>query len=34
MLIGLTTNLFLHYAFDMCMQKEFPQLQLERYCDD
>src|SRR5437762_5036808 len=30
----LLANLFLHYAFDMWMQKEFPHLQFERYCDD
>jgi len=30
----LLANLFLHYAFDMWMRKEFPHLQFERYCDD
>src|SRR5438045_5976155 len=30
----LLANLFLHYAFDMWMEKQFPDLQFERYCDD
>jgi RNA-directed DNA polymerase len=30
----LLANLFLHYAFDMWMRKQFPDLQFERYCDD
>ena len=30
----LLANLFLHYAFDGWMRKEFPDLQFERYCDD
>ncbi len=30
----LLANLFLHYAFDMWMGKQFPELQFERYCDD
>ena len=30
----LVANLFLHYAFDMWMAKQFPDLQFERYCDD
>ena len=30
----LVANLFLHYAFDVWMRKEFPDLQFERYCDD
>ena len=30
----LLANLFLHYAFDQWMRKEFPTLQFERYCDD
>jgi RNA-directed DNA polymerase len=30
----LLANLFLHYAFDLWMRKEFPDLQFERYCDD
>ena len=27
-------NLFLHYAFDLWMAREFPSLPFERYCDD
>ncbi|WP_326791804.1 group II intron reverse transcriptase/maturase [Streptomyces sp. NBC_00841] len=27
-------NLFLHYAFDMCMAREFPAAPFERYVDD
>jgi group II intron reverse transcriptase/maturase len=27
-------NLFLHYAFDMWMQREYPQVAFERYADD
>jgi group II intron reverse transcriptase/maturase len=27
-------NLFLHYAFDMWMQREYPQVPFERYADD
>ena len=27
-------NLFLHYAFDMWMKREYPQVQFERYADD
>lgn len=27
-------NLFLHYAFDMWMRREYPQVQFERYADD
>lgn len=30
----LLANLFMHYAFDAWMQREFPKLQFERYCDD
>jgi RNA-directed DNA polymerase len=30
----LLANLFLHYAFDGWMRKQFPDLQFERYCDD
>jgi RNA-directed DNA polymerase len=30
----LLANLFLHYAFDVWMAKQFPDLQFERYCDD
>jgi RNA-directed DNA polymerase len=30
----LLANLFLHYAFDMWMGKQLPDLQFERYCDD
>ncbi|MBI3236780.1 MAG: group II intron reverse transcriptase/maturase, partial [Chlamydiales bacterium] len=30
----LLANLFLHYAFDMWMRKEYPQLRFERYADD
>ena len=27
-------NLFLHYAFDAWIAREFPHVQFERYCDD
>ncbi|MGW2375904.1 group II intron maturase-specific domain-containing protein [Kitasatospora sp. NPDC001683] len=27
-------NLYLHYAFDMWLAREFPQVTFERYCDD
>ena len=27
-------NLFLHYAFDLWMQREYPTIQFERYADD
>ena len=30
----LLANLFLHYAFDGWMAREFPSLPFERYCDD
>ena len=30
----LLANLFLHYAFDNWMTREFPSLRFERYCDD
>jgi len=30
----LLANLFLHYAFDLWMQRTFPQVQFERYADD
>ena len=30
----LLANLFLHYAFDMWIAKQFPDLHFERYCDD
>jgi RNA-directed DNA polymerase len=30
----LLANLYLHYAFDAWMQREFPSIQFERYCDD
>jgi len=30
----LLANLFMHYAFDTWMAREFPGVQLERYCDD
>ena len=30
----LLANLFLHYAFDVWMGKQFPDLRFERYCDD
>ena len=30
----LLANLFLHYAFDRWMQRTFPGIQFERYCDD
>jgi RNA-directed DNA polymerase len=30
----LLANLFLHYAFDAWMAREFPDVQFERYCDD
>jgi RNA-directed DNA polymerase len=30
----LLANMFLHYAFDAWMTREFPAVALERYCDD
>ena len=30
----LLANLFMHYAFDSWMQREFPGIGFERYCDD
>ena len=30
----LLANLFLHYAFDAWMAREFPAISFERYCDD
>ena len=27
-------NIFVHYAFDRWMAKEFPSMPFERYCDD
>ena len=30
----LLANLFMHYAFDMWMKREFPGIRFERYCDD
>lgn len=30
----LLANLFMHYAFDTWMVREFPTMQFERYCDD
>jgi group II intron reverse transcriptase/maturase len=30
----LLANLFLHYAFDVWMQRSFPQIRFERYADD
>ncbi len=30
----LLANMFLHYAFDAWMAKEFPGIRFERYCDD
>jgi RNA-directed DNA polymerase len=30
----LLANLFLHYAFDAWMEKQFPNVVFERYCDD
>ena len=30
----LLANLFLHYAFDLWMTREFPQIPFERYADD
>src|SRR4051795_6537378 len=30
----LLSNLFMHYAFDSWMVREFPAVQFERYCDD
>lgn len=30
----LLANLFMHYAFDAWMQREFPTVWFERYCDD
>ncbi|MFF7191516.1 group II intron reverse transcriptase/maturase [Streptomyces sp. NPDC008222] len=28
------SNLFMHYAFDLWMAREYPGIQFERYCDD
>lgn len=30
----LLANLFMHYAFDSWMRREFPGIGFERYCDD
>ena len=30
----LLANLFMHYAFDAWMSREFPNIRFERYCDD
>lgn len=30
----LLANLFMHYAFDAWMAREFPATRFERYCDD
>jgi RNA-directed DNA polymerase len=30
----LLANLFMHYAFDAWMRREFPNIRFERYCDD
>jgi RNA-directed DNA polymerase len=30
----LLANVFLHYAFDLWMAREYPSVQFERYCDD
>jgi RNA-directed DNA polymerase len=30
----LLANLFMHYAFDAWMKREFPEIGFERYCDD
>jgi RNA-directed DNA polymerase len=30
----LLANVFLHYAFDLWMAREYPAVQFERYCDD
>ena len=30
----LLSNLFMHYAFDAWMRREFPRIGFERYCDD
>jgi retron-type reverse transcriptase len=30
----LLANLFLHYAFDVWMRRDFPQTPFERYADD
>src|SRR5262249_15130039 len=30
----LLANLFMHYAFDLWMAREFPSVLFERYCDD
>jgi RNA-directed DNA polymerase len=27
-------NLFMHYAFDMFLDREFPAVEFERYADD
>lgn len=34
MISPLLSNLFLHYAFDMWMQRQFPGVPFERYADD
>lgn len=34
MVSPLLANLFLHYAFDLWMQRTFPRVQFERYADD
>lgn len=31
---SLLANLFLHYAFDKWMEREFPAIPFERYADD
>lgn len=30
----LLANLFMHYAFDIWMERKFPEVEFERYCDD
>ncbi|MGD9622967.1 MAG: reverse transcriptase domain-containing protein [Mycolicibacterium sp.] len=30
----LLSNLFMHYAFDAWLDREFPMVRFERYCDD
>ena len=30
----LLSNLFMHYAFDSWLDREFPMVRFERYCDD
>ena len=34
MISPLLANLYLHYAFDVWMAREYPAIGFERYCDD